>query len=162
MPKASDKKYILALDQGTTSSRAILFNSKAKKIASEQREFTQYFPKPGWVEHDAKELFLCQLSVAQDVIKKAKIKPDQIAAIGITNQRETVVLWDKRTGEPVANAIVWQCRRTAEKALKLKQKYSDMIQKKTGLIPDAYFSATKIQWLLENVPGARKKAEKGI
>ena len=161
MPKATEKKYILALDQGTTSSRAILFNSKAKKIASEQQEFTQYFPKPGWVEHDAKELFLCQLTVAQDVIKKAKIKPDQIAAIGITNQRETVVLWDKRTGEPVANAIVWQCRRTAEQALKLKQKHSAMIQKKTGLIPDAYFSATKIQWLLENVPGARKKAEKG-
>lgn len=161
MPKASEKKYILALDQGTTSSRAILFNSKAKKIASEQREFTQYFPKPGWVEHDAKELFLCQLSVAQDVLKKAKVKPEQVAAIGITNQRETVVLWDKRTGEPVANAIVWQCRRTAEKALKLKQKYSGMIQKKTGLIPDAYFSATKIQWLLDNVPGARKKAEKG-
>lgn len=161
MPKATEKKYILALDQGTTSSRAILFNSKAKKIASEQQEFTQYFPKPGWVEHDAKELFLCQLTVAQDVIKKAKIKPEQIAAIGITNQRETVVLWDKRTGEPVANAIVWQCRRTAEQALKLKQKHSAMIQKKTGLIPDAYFSATKIQWLLENVPGARKKAEKG-
>ena len=128
MPKASEKKYILALDQGTTSSRAILFNSKAKKIASEQQEFTQYFPKPGWVEHDAKELFLCQLSVAQDVLKKAKVKPEQVAAIGITNQRETVVLWDKRTGEPVANAIVWQCRRTAEKALKLKQKYSGMIQ----------------------------------
>ncbi len=158
----SQKKYLLALDQGTTSSRAIIFNSNAQKVASGQREFTQHFPRPGWVEHDAQELFLCQLTVAQEVLRQSKIKPEQIAAIGITNQRETVVLWDKNTGKPVYHAIVWQCRRTAYMAESLiASGKSAMIQEKTGLIPDAYFSATKIKWILDKVPGARERAEKG-
>lgn len=156
------KKYILALDQGTTSCRAIIFNSKAQKIACEQQEFTQYFPKPGWVEHDAEELFLCQLAVMQQVIRSSKISPQAIAGIGITNQRETVVLWEKSTGRPVYHAIVWQCRRTADLAEQLVASgKGKKIQQKTGLIPDAYFSGTKIKWLLDNVPGLRKKAEKG-
>ena len=156
------KKYVIALDQGTTSSRAIIFNSKAQKVASDQQEFTQYFPKPGWVEHDAQELFLCQLTVMQQVIRESKIPEDQLAAIGITNQRETVILWDKNTGKPVYHAIVWQCRRTAEMVEKLKADgYSDMIKEKTGLIPDAYFSATKIKWILDNVPGTAEKAKNG-
>ena len=159
---STKKKYILALDQGTTSSRAILFNEKAQKVASDQQEFTQYFPEPGWVEHDATELFLCQLTVAQEVIRQAKVSPDQIAGIGITNQRETIVLWDKKTGKPVYHAIVWQCRRTAEiTELLIKNGKSKMIQEKTGLIPDAYFSATKIKWLLDNVPGLRIRAQEG-
>lgn len=156
------KKYIIALDQGTTSSRAIIFNRNAKKVASLQKEFTQYFPQPGWVEHDAEELFLCQKTVMEEVIRQQKIPLEQIAAIGITNQRETVILWDKKTGKPVYHAIVWQCRRTAQEAEKLiKDGHAKMIQEKTGLIPDAYFSATKIKWLLDNVPGIRKRAEKG-
>lgn len=156
------KKYIIALDQGTTSSRAIIFNRNAKKVASLQKEFTQYFPQPGWVEHDAEELFLCQKTVMEEVLRQQKIPPEQIAAIGITNQRETVILWDKKTGKPVYHAIVWQCRRTAQEAEKLiKDGHAKMIQEKTGLIPDAYFSATKIKWLLDNVPGIRKRAEKG-
>jgi len=158
----SQKKFILALDQGTTSSRAIIFNSSAQKVACEQQEFTQYFPQPGWVEHDAEELFLCQLTVAQQVVRSARINPEQIAAIGITNQRETVVLWDKKTGKPVYHAIVWQCRRTADMAEHLvKTGKGKMIQEKTGLIPDAYFSGTKIKWLLDNVPGLRKRATNG-
>lgn len=158
----NEKKYILALDQGTTSSRAIVFNQKAQKISSAQQEFTQHFPKPGWVEHDSEELFLCQLTVAQEAIRQARISPSRVAAIGISNQRETVVVWDKRTGKSVYRAIVWQCRRTADMAQKLiTDGLTPMIQEKTGLIPDAYFSATKIQWILENVPGAREKAEKG-
>lgn len=156
------KKYILALDQGTTSSRAIIFNQHAQKVASGQREFTQYFPKPGWVEHDADELFLGQLTVMQETVRQAKIPPEQIAAIGITNQRETVVLWEKSTGKPVYHAIVWQCRRTADMAEELiASGKSKMIQSKTGLIPDAYFSATKIKWILDNVPGLRARARKG-
>ncbi len=159
---ASSKKFILALDQGTTSCRAILFNSSAQKVSSSQREFTQYYPKPGWVEHDADELFLCQLAVAQEAVRQSKVNPEQIAAIGITNQRETVVLWDKKTGKPVYHAIVWQCRRTAPLAQQLiDEGKAAMIQEKTGLIPDAYFSGTKIKWILDNVKDARKKAEKG-
>ncbi len=158
----STKKYLLALDQGTTSSRAIIFNKNAQKVASGQQEFTQYFPKPGWVEHDAQELFLCQLTVAQEVLRQNKIKSEQVAAIGITNQRETVVLWDKKSGKPVYHAIVWQCRRTADLAEELiRNGKSEMIQKKTGLIPDAYFSATKIKWILDNVEGIREKAFAG-
>ncbi len=150
------------MDQGTTSCRAILFNSNAQKVTSSQREFTQYYPKPGWVEHDADELFLCQLAVAQEAVRQAKIKPEQVAALGITNQRETVVLWDKNTGKPIYHAIVWQCRRTASLAQKLIQDgKGTMIQEKTGLIPDAYFSGTKIKWILDNVKDARKKAENG-
>lgn len=158
----SAKKFILALDQGTTSSRAIIFNSNAQKVAYEQQEFTQYFPQPGWVEHDAEELFLCQLTVMQQVLRTARIESSQIAAIGITNQRETVVLWDKKTGKPVYHAIVWQCRRTACLAEQLiASGKSEMIQSKTGLIPDAYFSATKIKWILDNVPGLKKRALNG-
>ncbi len=158
----AEKKYILALDQGTTSSRAIIFNQNAQKVASGQREFTQYFPQPGWVEHDADELFLQQLTVMQETVRQAKIPPEQIAAIGITNQRETVVLWDKNTGKPVYHAIVWQCRRTADMAEALiASGKSRMIQEKTGLIPDAYFSGTKIKWILDNVPGVKARAKKG-
>lgn len=156
------KKYVLALDQGTTSSRAILFNENAQKVASGQQEFTQYFPQPGWVEHDANEIFLCQLTVMQEVLRQAKVSPEHVAAIGITNQRETIVLWDKDTGKPVYHAIVWQCRRTAEFTEKLiKDGKGPMIKEKTGLTPDAYFSATKIKWLLDNVPGLRIKAQEG-
>lgn len=154
--------YILALDQGTTSSRAILFNERAKKIAAEQKEFTQFFPKPGWVEHDAEELFLCQLSVMQEVVKKADIQPEQIAGVGITNQRETVVLWERKTGKPVYRAIVWQCRRTADMAASLIERGKGaMIQQKTGLVPDAYFSGTKIKWLLDTIPNLRERAKNG-
>ncbi len=156
------KKYILALDQGTTSSRAILFNSKAQKVACAQQEFTQYFPEPGWVEHDAEELFLCQLATAQKVLRESKALENEVAAIGITNQRETVVMWEKATGKPVHHAIVWQCRRTAQMAQDLIDKgLSDPIQEKTGLIPDAYFSGTKIKWLLDTIPGLRERAQKG-
>ena len=156
------EQFILALDQGTTSSRAILFNKDVEKISTAQKEFTQYYPKPGWVEHDAEELFECQLQVMKDAVAQAKIKPEQIAALGITNQRETVVLWDKKTGKPVYNAIVWQCRRTADIADRLIQEgYSDKIRKITGLLPDAYFSGTKIKWILDNVPGVRERAENG-
>ncbi|MCF0241418.1 MAG: glycerol kinase GlpK [Treponema sp.] len=156
------EKYIVALDQGTTSSRAVIFDKNVKKIKTAQAEFTQYFPNPGWVEHDAEELFLCQLEVMKEAVAGAKLKPEQIQAVGITNQRETVVLWDKSSGKPVYNAIVWQCRRTADLADKLiSDGKSDLIQKKTGLIPDAYFSGTKIKWILDNVPGVRERSEKG-
>ncbi len=158
----ADKNYILALDQGTTSSRAIVFDSEARKVSSAQQEFTQYFPQPGWVEHDAVELFLSSLTVMQEALRRAKLKETELAAIGITNQRETVVLWEKKTGKPIHHAIVWQCRRTADIAEALiKEGRGEFIQEKTGLIPDAYFSATKIQWLLDKVPGARQKAENG-
>lgn len=156
------EKYILALDQGTTSSRAVIFNKKVQKISSAQREFHQHFPHPGWVEHNPEDIFSSQLSVLQEAIMKANIKPEQIEAVGITNQRETVILWDKNTGKPVYNAIVWQCRRTANLADQLiAQGKSDYIKAKTGLIPDAYFSGTKIKWILDNVPGVRERAEKG-
>lgn len=156
------EKYIVALDQGTTSSRAVIFDKNVKKIMTMQSEFTQYFPNPGWVEHDPEELFQCQLAVMKEAIINAEIKPEQVQAIGITNQRETVVVWDKVTGKPVYNAIVWQCRRTADLADKLiAEGKSELIQKKTGLLPDAYFSGTKIKWILDNVPGVRARAEKG-
>ncbi len=158
----AQQKYIMALDQGTTSSRAIIYNAKAQKVVSVQQEFTQHFPQPGWVEHDATELYLCSLTVMQQALRQAKVKDEQISAIGITNQRETVVVWDKNSGEPVYNAIVWQCRRTADIAQSLiKNGKSQLIQEKTGLIPDAYFSATKIKWILDNVKEARRKAENG-
>jgi len=156
------QQYILAFDQGTTSSRAILFNKKAEIIATAQKEFTQHFPKSGWVEHDANEIWSSQASVAAEVITKANITPIQIAAIGITNQRETTIIWDRKTGEPIHHAIVWQDRRTAPFCNSLKKEgYSEMVNEKTGLIIDAYFSATKIKWLLDNVEGARARAEKG-
>lgn len=155
-------KYILALDQGTTSSRAILFDKEGNIAAVEQQEFTQIFPKPGWVEHNALEIWDTQLKVAQNVLKNNDVSADQIEAIGITNQRETTVVWDKNTGEPIHNAIVWQDRRTAEFCDELKADgWEPYIRKNTGLVIDAYFSGTKVKWLLDNVPGARKKAEKG-
>ena len=153
-------RYILAIDQGTTSSRAVVFDKEINKLSSVQEEFKQYYPNPGWVEHDAAEIFDCTLEVMKRAIKDAKITSEEIAALGITNQRETVVLWEKATGNPVCRAIVWQCRRTADIADKLiNDGYGDFIHSKTGLIPDAYFSGTKIKWILDNVPGLRQRAE---
>ena len=155
-------KYILALDQGTTSSRAVLFNRDGQPVATAQQEFTQYFPKPGWVEHDALEIWQTQKKVMHDVLQKAGVSASHIQSIGITNQRETSVVWDRRTGQPIAPAIVWQDRRTAGVCDSLKrQGAAAAIQKKTGLVLDAYFSATKIAWLLDHVKGARRLAEQG-
>ena len=155
-------EFILALDQGTTSSRAILFDRNGLPVASAQKEFTQYYPKPGWVEHDPEEIWSTQAGVALEAITKAGLESSDIAAIGITNQRETTVLWNRKTGKPVYNAIVWQDRRTADYCDKLKSEgKSSEILKKTGLIIDAYFSATKIRWILDNVRDARKLAEDG-
>jgi len=155
-------KFILALDQGTTSSRAILFNHDGGIVAVAQKEFRQIFPKPGWVEHDAQEIWATQAGVASEVLHKAGAKAADVAAIGITNQRETTVVWDRKTGKPVCNAIVWQDRRTAPICDKLRaQKLDRVIQKKTGLVVDAYFSATKVQWMLQNVKGLRARAAKG-
>jgi len=155
-------KYVMALDAGTTSNRCILFNEKGEMCAVAQKEFTQIYPKPGWVEHDANEIWATQLGVAQEAMAKAGAKAEDIAAIGITNQRETTIVWDKNTGEPIHNAIVWQCRRTSEYCDSLKEKgLVDSIREKTGLVIDAYFSGTKCRWLLENVEGARERAEKG-
>ncbi len=155
-------KYILALDQGTTSSRAILFDHSGTIINTAQKEFGQIFPQPGWVEHDAEEIWSSQYGVLAEVMAKKSVNSGQIAAIGITNQRETTIVWDKATGKPVYHAIVWQDRRTAEYCDQLKEQgLSKTIQEKTGLIIDAYFSATKLKWILDNVPGARDKAEKG-
>lgn len=154
--------HILALDQGTTSSRAIIFDKKGSIIAVAQKEFQQIFPKPGWVEHDPNEIWSTQLGVAAEVISKAGLTVENIAAIGITNQRETTVVWERATGKPVYNAIVWQDRRTASFCDELKSKGTDkLIQEKTGLIIDAYFSATKVKWILDNVEGARQKANNG-
>lgn len=156
------KEFILALDQGTTSSRAILFNKKGQIENVAQKEFTQIFPKSGWVEHDAQEIWSSQLAVLTEVIAKSKIKLDAIKAIGITNQRETTIVWNKKTGKPIYNAIVWQDRRTAEYCQSLIKKGLDKtIQKKTGLLIDSYFSASKINWILKHVRGARKLAENG-
>lgn len=156
------KKYLLALDQGTTSSRCIIFGRGGNILSVAQREFTQFYPQSGWVEHDALEIFDTQLAVAREALEKLGASPDEIAAIGITNQRETTIVWDRKTGKPVCPAIVWQCRRTAEYCDSLKaQGLTDMIRKKTGLIIDAYFSATKLRWILENIPGARERAEAG-
>lgn len=155
-------KYILALDQGTTSSRSILFDKKGKVIATAQKEFTQHYPKPGWVEHDAEEIWSTQLRTIKDVLKKAKASAKDISAIGITNQRETTVAWNKKTGKPICNAIVWQDRRTAEFCDKLKAKGAEaMIRHKTGLVVDAYFSATKMNWILKHVAGAKDLAKTG-
>ncbi len=152
----------MALDAGTTSSRCIIFNEHGKMVSVAQKEFKQYFPKPGWVEHDAMEIWSTQIGVAQEAMYRINITAKNIAAIGIANQRETTVVWDKKTGEPICHAIVWQCRRTAEYADKLKAKgLTDVFREKTGLIIDAYFSATKLKWILDNVPGARQKAENG-
>ncbi|OPJ56020.1 glycerol kinase GlpK [Alkalithermobacter paradoxus] len=156
------KKYIMALDQGTTSSRAILFDHDANIVGTSQKEFTQIYPKAGWVEHDPMEIWGTQSGVAREVLERTGIRPDEIAAIGITNQRETTVVWDKNTGKPIYNAIVWQCRRTANICDELKRKGLEKeIKEKTGLVVDAYFSGTKIKWILDNVEGAREKANKG-
>ena len=156
------KKYIMALDQGTTSSRCILFDKAGNICSMAQREFEQIYPKPGWVEHNPMEIWSTQYAVMSEAMALVGAKPKDIAGIGITNQRETTIVWDKETGEPVYNAIVWQCRRTAKDInLLVKDGYADVIKAKTGLVPDAYFSATKIAWILSNVAGARKKAEEG-
>ena len=154
-------KYVMALDAGTTSNRCIIFDREGNQVAVAQKEFKQIYPHPGWVEHDPMEIWATQLGVAQEAILKARTEAKEIAAIGITNQRETTIVWDKNTGLPVYNAIVWQCRRTADYCESLEAEWEDKIRAKTGLKIDAYFSGTKIRWILENVPGAREKAEKG-
>ncbi len=155
-------KFIMALDAGTTSNRAILFDHDGKIVSVAQREFTQIYPQPGWVEHDANEIWSSMLGVAVETMAKAGVAAEDVAGIGITNQRETTIVWDKETGEPVYNAIVWQCRRTAEYCDSLKEKgLEDKIRQKTGLVIDAYFSATKLRWILENVEGVRERAERG-
>lgn len=156
------KKYILALDEGTTSARSILFDKSLSVVSMAQHEFTQLYPKPGWVEHDPMQIYASQYASLTECIAKSGISPDEIAGIGITNQRETTVVWDKNTGKPICNAIVWQCRRTADICEELRQSgYSDYIKKTTGLRIDAYFSGTKLKWILDNVEGAREKAECG-
>ena len=158
----SEQQYIMAIDQGTTSSRAIIFDHDGNKVAISQQEFPQYFPQPGWVEHDPLEIWDSVQSVISNVMIKSKIKPYKIAAIGITNQRETTVIWDRHTGKPIYNAIVWQSKQTSDIAEQLiKDGYKDMIHQKTGLVIDSYFAATKIKWILDHVPGAREKAAKG-
>ncbi|MGT2756370.1 glycerol kinase GlpK [Streptococcus ovuberis] len=158
----SQEKYIMAIDQGTTSSRAIIFNQKGEQVASSQKEFTQIFPQAGWVEHNANEIWNSVQSVIAGSFIESGIKPNQIEAIGITNQRETTVVWDKKTGLPVYNAIVWQSRQTAYLADQLKKDgYEELFHKKTGLVIDAYFSATKVRWILDHVEGAQERAERG-
>lgn len=156
------KNYIVSLDQGTTSSRAIIFNHDGDIVGTSQREFTQYYPQPGWVEHNPMEIWATQSSVLTEVLAKTNILPDEVAALGITNQRETTVVWNKNTGQPVYNAIVWQCRRTTEICEQLKKDgLESHVRETTGLVLDAYFSGTKIKWILDNVEGARESAEKG-
>jgi glycerol kinase len=156
------KKYILALDQGTSSSKAFLFDHQGQVVSRAGRDFRQIYPRPGWVEHDPLEIWESQLAVAKEAISLAGISIDAVAAIGITNQRETTVLWDKATGKPVFNAIVWQCRRTAKRCERLRSEGFDrVIKARTGLVTDAYFSGTKVEWILDNVPGCRTRAEKG-
>lgn len=156
------ERYILALDQGTTSSRAILFDRRGRIMAAAQREFPQYYPQPGWVEHDPEEIWASQLAVAREAVAAAGIRPAQVAALGITNQRETTLVWDRATGTPLHNAIVWQCRRTAALCDNLKAAgWEARVRQRTGLVIDAYFSGTKVQWLLERVPGLRARAERG-
>jgi glycerol kinase len=160
--KIMAEKYILAIDEGTTSTRSILFNHKGAKVADAQKEFRQYFPQPGWVEHDANEIWNAVQSTIANVFIESGIKPEQVSGIGITNQRETTIIWDKQTGLPIYHAIVWQSRQTAPIAEQLiADGHSDMIHEKTGLVTDAYFSATKIRWILDHVEGAQERAEKG-
>ncbi len=155
-------KYVMALDSGTTSNRCILFNEKGKMCSVAQKEFTQHFPKPGWVEHEPGEIWSTQLAVAREAMTKIGASAEDIAAIGITNQRETTIVWDKNTGQPVYPAIVWQCRRTSEYCDSLKEKgLTEKFREKTGLVIDAYFSGTKVKWILDHVEGARERAEKG-
>ncbi len=155
-------KYILAIDQGTTSTRAIIFGKNGKASACAQRELQQIYPCPGWVEHSPKDIIASVMAVTSEALSRADITAEDVAAIGITNQRETTVVWDKTNGKPIYNAIVWQCRRTADYCEKLrKEGFSEKIYNKTGLVADAYFSATKIKWILDNVDGARERAERG-
>ncbi len=155
-------RYVMAFDAGTTSNRCILFDEHGVVRSVAQKEFRQIFPKPGWVEHDANEIWSTQMGVAVETMQKANAKAEDIAAIGITNQRETTILWDRKTGEPIHHAIVWQCRRTSEICDRLKEEgLTSLIREKTGLVIDAYFSGTKIKWLLDHVPGAREKARRG-
>ena len=155
-------KYVMALDAGTTSNRCILFNEQGEMCSVAQKEFTQYFPKPGWVEHDADEIWSTQLGVAVEAMSRIGATAEDIAAIGITNQRETVIVWDRESGEAIYHAIVWQCRRTSEYCDLLKgEGLTDMFREKTGLVIDAYFSATKVKWILDHVEGAREKAKAG-
>lgn len=155
-------KYILALDQGTTSSRAILFDHDGQAVATAQQEFEQLYPQPGWVEHRPEDIWSSQINAAHTLLKESDIKTDQIAAIGITNQRETTIIWDRETGEPIHNAIVWQCRRTAEDCSRMRREgMAEIFAERTGLVLDAYFSGTKVRWLLDNVPGARQRAADG-
>ncbi|MBT8178558.1 MAG: glycerol kinase, partial [Eudoraea sp.] len=156
------EQYILALDQGTTSCRAIVFDRKGQIISTAQQELTQHFPQPGWVEHDPIEIWNTQAEMARKVLDNKNIKPSEIAGIGITNQRETVVVWDKLNGQPVYPAIVWQDKRTSDYCEELKESgYSTLVREKTGLVIDAYFSGTKVKWILDHVEGAREKAESG-
>lgn len=156
------KKYIVALDQGTTSSRAMIFDREQNIVGLAQREYTQYYPKEGWVEHDPMEIYASQYGVLIDALLMSGVSVEEVAAIGITNQRETTIVWEKATGRPIYNAIVWQCRRTASICKELKEKgYDQLIREHTGLLPDAYFSGTKIRWILDHVPGAQEKAEAG-
>ena len=157
------KQYILALDQGTTSSRAVLFDRDQRIVGMAQREFTQHYPQPGWVEHDPMEIWSSQWAVLAEVLAQTGVSPREVAALGITNQRETTIVWNRHTGKPVYPAIVWQCRRTAQQCLQLKEDaaFSALVQERTGLIVDAYFSATKLSWILHNVPGAREQAKNG-
>jgi len=155
-------KYVLALDQGTTSSRAIVFDERGTRVATAQREFKQIYPQPGWVEHDPKEIFATQRAVAREAVTQAQVPLKDLQGIGITNQRETTIVWDRQTGEPIANAIVWQDRRTAERCRELKASGAEsLVRERTGLVIDPYFSATKIGWLLDSVPGARERAKRG-
>lgn len=156
-----DEKFVLAVDEGTTSARAIVFDRESNVRGMGQFEFPQYYPKPGWVEHNPEEIWQAQLLAIQRALKNANVSPEQIAAIGVTNQRETTVVWDRSSGKPVYNAIVWQCRRTAEFVEQLKERHYDTIKSKTGLVPDSYFSGPKIRWILDNVPGSRQAAERG-
>ncbi len=156
------KQYILALDQGTTSSRAILFDQSGKGVGVAQKEFTQIYPKAGWVEHDPMEIWGTQSGVAREVLETTGIRPEEVAAIGITNQRETTIVWEKDSGKPIYNAIVWQCRRTASLCDKMKADGLEAyVRENTGLVVDAYFSGTKVKWILDNVPGSRERAAKG-
>ena len=160
--EAMEKKYVMALDQGTTSSRCILFTGTGEVAGVAQKEFPQLYPKAGYVEHNPKDIWSSQVSVAVEAMLKAGVSAKEIAAIGITNQRETTIVWNRHTGQPVYNAIVWQCRRTALMIDELKKEGLDeWVRQKTGLIPDAYFSATKLKWILTNVPGAMESAKRG-
>ena len=156
-----EDKYILSLDEGTTSARAIIWDKESRLLGIGQYEFPQHYPKPGWVEHDPEEIWEAQVNAWKTALQRANLDPKNIAAIGVTNQRETTILWDKKTGRPVHNAIVWQCRRTAKIVDWLRKEYEDVIIEKTGLVPDSYFSGPKIKWLLDNVPGLKERAKKG-